>query len=294
MVNPLDLRGPQFLLFYVCLGGAVCLVAAWLRRSREQATDPPRPLADYLEIAFLRGGAAEAVRVAILNLVDRGVLALSGEHVLIAPGEPTAHLMRPTERAIASRARGVAKAAELLADREVTTAATTECEPELVRRGLLPSPAQQASRHALWVLSAGALAAVAGLKILIALSRGRSNIGFLVILGLVFVVVTFLVTHPRRTSAGSALLADMTTLFRGLKDRATSLRPRQNANDVALLAAIYGVSAAFPVYPDMKRLFPQPTSSDGGGDSGGSSDSSGSSCGSSCGGGGGGCGGCGS
>ena len=291
MVNPLDLRGPQFLLFYVCLGGAVCLVAAWLRRSREQVTDPPRPLADYLEIAFLRGGAAEAVRVAILNLVDRGVLALSGEHVQVAPGEPTAHIMRPTERAIAARARGIAKAAELLADREVTTAATTECEPGLVRRGLLPSPAQRASRHALWALSGGALAAVAGLKILVALSRGRSNIGFLVILGLLFVVVTFLVTHPRRTAAGSALLADMTTLFRGLKDRASSLRPRQNANDVALLAAIYGVNAAFPVHPEMERLFPRPTTSDGSSDSGGSS---GSSCGSSCGGGGGGCGGCGS
>jgi hypothetical protein len=34
MENPLDLRGPQFLLFYVCLGIAVTLVAGWLRRSR--------------------------------------------------------------------------------------------------------------------------------------------------------------------------------------------------------------------------------------------------------------------
>ena len=296
MVNPLDLRGPQFLLFYLCLGIAVTIVAVWVRRSREHPADPPRPLADYLEIAFLRGGAAETVRVAILNLVDRGVLALSGETVQIAAGEQTAHLFRPTERAIATRARQVSKAAELLADRDVTRAATAECEPELVRRGLLPSPSQQASRHGLWVLTGGTLAFVAGLKIAVAVARGRSNVGFLVILGFAFVVVTFIITHPRRTAAGSALLADMTTLFKGLKDRASSLRPRENGNDVALLAAIYGVSAAFPVHPDMERLFPRPSTGgdSSSGSSGSSCGSSSSSCGSSCGGGGGGCGGCGS
>ena len=290
MPNPLDLRGPQFLLFYLCLGIAVTLVAGWLRRSREQVAEPPRPLADYLEIAFLRGGAGEAIRVAILNLVDRGVLALNGEAVQVPSGRPTSHLMRPTERAIVARADQVAKAATLVADRDVNSAVHAECQPELVRRGLLPSRTQVASRHGLWVLSGGALAFIAGLKIAIALARGRSNVGFLIFLGLAFVVVTFLVTHPRRTAAGSALLADMTTLFKGLNDRASSLQPGQNGNDLALLAALYGVSAAYAVHPEMEQLFPRPSSN--GGSSGDSS--SGSSCGSSCGGGGGGCGGCGS
>jgi uncharacterized membrane protein YgcG len=122
-------------------------------------------------------------------------------------------------------------------------------------------------------------------------------VGFLVILGVAFVLVTHQVTHPRRTAAGNALLADMTTLFHGLRHRASSLQPRQAGNDVALLAAIFGVSAAFAVHPDMERLFPRPTTgSDGSSSSSGSScgSSSSSSCGSSCGGGGGGCGGCGS
>jgi uncharacterized protein (TIGR04222 family) len=252
--------------------------------------EPPRPLTDYLEIAFLRGGAGEAIQVAILNLVDRGMLALNGEAVLVPPLQPTSHLMRPTERAIVAAAKQPAKAATLLADRDVNSAVHAECRPELERRGLLPSRTQLASRHGLWILSGGALAFVAGLKIAVALARSRSNVGFLVLLGLAFVVGTFLVTHPRRTAAGSALLADMTTLFSGLKDRASSLQPRQSGNDVAMLAAIYGVSAAYAVHPEMEQLFPRPSSNDGSsGDS-----SSGSSCGSSCGGGGGGCGGCGS
>jgi uncharacterized protein (TIGR04222 family) len=291
MLDPFDLRGPEFLLFYVCLGALVTIAAVWVRRSREQSNEAPRPLSDYLAIAFLRGGAAEAIRVAILTLLDRGVLMLtSADAVQLEPVGATSHIVRPTERAIIARAREAATPGQLLADREVTAAATAECEPELVRLGLLPSAEQKASRIRLWLLSGGALEIVAGIKILVALARGRSNIQLLVILGLGLLVITYKTTHPRLTSAGSALLGDMRTLFSGLKDRANQLRPQQNANDIALLAAIYGVTAALPVYPELERIFPPP--SQGGG---GSSDSSGgSSCGSSCGGGGGGCGGCGS
>jgi uncharacterized protein (TIGR04222 family) len=290
MLNPFDFSGPEFLLFYVCLGTLVTIVALWIRRSGEQADDTPRPLSDYLEIAFLRGGAAEAIRVAILTLIDRGILLqTSADAVQVAPLRPTDHIVRPTERAIIGRAREAATPSQLLAAGDVTAAAAAECEPELIRRGLLPSALQKTSRIQLWVLSGGVLAIVAGIKILVALARGRSNVQLLVILGLAFLVITYKTTHPRLTSAGNALLEDMQTLFSGLKDRASELRPQQNGNDVALLAAIFGIGAALPVYPDLERIFPRPSQ---GGD--GSSDSSGSSCGSSCGGGGGGCGGCGS
>ena len=57
MVNPFDLRGPQFLLFYICLGALATIVALWIRRSREAGVDATRPLSDYLEIAYLRGGS---------------------------------------------------------------------------------------------------------------------------------------------------------------------------------------------------------------------------------------------
>ena len=80
MDNPFDLRGPQFLLFYLCLGLAITVLVHWTRRAWEGG-DTPRPLSDYLEIAFLRGGAAEAIRVAILTLIDRGVLAISSSDI---------------------------------------------------------------------------------------------------------------------------------------------------------------------------------------------------------------------
>jgi uncharacterized protein (TIGR04222 family) len=291
MVNPFDLRGPEFLVFYCSLGVAITVVV-WLVRRIGERGDAPRPLTDYLEIAFLRGGAAEAVRVAALTLIDRGALSVEGTQTVVAAKDAARRVTKATERAIVTRVGGAAKMADLLADKAVTAAVTAECEPELVRRGLLPDAAQRASRNWLWLWSAGTLVVVAALKIGVALARGRSNVGFLVAFAAVFALVTFAATHPRLTPAGRALIGDLRTLFAGLKDRASSLRPQSGGTDLALLVAVFGVGAALPVYPESKKLFPQAGASDGGSSS--SDSSCGSSSGSSCGGGGGGCGGCGS
>lgn len=294
MENPFHLRGPQFLLFYGCLGVAVTALVWWTRRAWERADTPARPLSDYLEIAFLRGGSTEAIRVAVITLIDRGVLAISGsDSVQVAQADAARRLTRRTEQAIATRAARTATPQQLISDTDVTAAVTLDCEPELVRRGLLPSADQRAARRRLFLQAGGGLALVAGLKIWLAITRGHYNIGFLIVLAAIFLVAAAIAIHPRLTPPGAALLEDLRTLFGGLKDRASSMRPQQGGTDFALLAAVFGVAAALPVYPDAQKLFPRAT------DSGSSSSSS--SCGSSCGssggsscGGGGGCGGCGS
>lgn len=294
MDNPFDLRGPQFLLFYTCLGVAVTALAYLTRRTRERADAPARPLSDYLEIAFLRGGSTEAIRVAVIALIDRGVLAISGsDSVQVAQADAARRLTRRTEQAIAARAGRTATPQQLIDDTDVKAAVALECEPELLRRGLLPTAEQRAARTRLFLIAGGGLAGVAGLKIWLAISRGHHNIGFLIALAVIFLIAMAITTHPRLTPAGKALVEDLRTLFSGLKDRASSMRPQQGGTDFALLAAVFGVAAALPVYPAAEKLFPRAT------DSG--SSSSGSSCGSSCGssggsscGGGGGCGGCGS
>lgn len=305
MVNPLDLRGPEFLAFYFWLGLGVT-ASAWLVRRFRERGDPPRPLADYLEIAFLRGGAPEAIRVAALTLVDRGALTINGAAAgLVAAKDAALRATKATERAVVASVGSGAAMSDLLGDQAVTATVTAECEPELTRRGLLPSGDQQAARQRLWLWSAGVLVLVAGLKIAVALARGRSNIGVLAALAFLFAIITYSVTHPRLTPAGKALVADLRTLFAGLRDRASSLRPQSGGTDLALLVAVFGVGAALPIYPDSEKLFPKASASGGdsssGSSCGSSSSSSGSSCGSSssscgssCGGGGGGCGGCGS
>jgi uncharacterized membrane protein YgcG len=126
-------------------------------------------------------------------------------------------------------------------------------------------------------------------KLALAYARGRSNVGFLIILTLISTVIAVKVARPRLTGRGSAMVASLRTLFQSLKQRASTLMPGSAPNELLLLSAVYGVGA-LPTdsFPFIKKLYPQASAS--------SSSSCGSSCGSGCGGGGcgGGCGGCGS
>ena len=89
-------------------------------------------------------------------------------------------------------------------------------------------------------------------------ARGRSNVGFLVAARLSpSCVVTFVATHPRRTPAGNALVGDLRTLFGGLKDRASSLRPQGGGTDLALLAAVFGVERRAARLPRREKALPQ-------------------------------------
>src|SRR6185436_11482472 len=101
-------------------------------------------------------------------------------------------------------------------------------------------------------------------------------------LTLIFAIVAARSGRPFRTARGDALLADLRTLFRRLKDRAGSLRAGGATADAALLAAVFGLSA-LPAsgFAYAKRLYPRAATSSG-------SSCSSTSCGSSCGGGGGG------
>lgn len=289
MINPFDLRGPQFLLFYLVFGGLTLIAITWLRRARESdGTEATRPLHDYLQIAYLRGGAAEAIRVATLTLIDRGLLSIAGDKVVATKNDAGRRVERATERALLAKCRTPSSAASLSSDSTLHAAARRECEPPLVQLRLLPDEEQQTARTRYFLTAALLLALVSATKILIAFSRGRTNIIFLIIETVILLIVAYTATHPARTAAGSALMQDLRTLFAGLKSRAGSLRPQSGGDDLALLAAVFGVSVALPVYPSARTLFPRATDSGGSGGCG-------SSCGSSCGGGGcgGGCGGCG-
>ena len=292
MPNPFDLHGPPFLLFYAVLAALTVTLAAWRRRSSESGP-AARPLRDYLEIAFLRGGPAEAVRVAVLSLVDRELLRVVGDRVERVRRDGARRAARATERAILQATQTPRSTATLAADRAVTRAATRECEPALIREGLLPDERQRARRGRAFALAVAVLLGVAAIKIALAFARGRTNVIFLMLEALAFVVLARAATHPRRTPAGRALIQDLHALFAGLKVRAGALRPHTGGNDLALLAAVYGVSAALPAHPDARALFPRADRAS----SGSAGGACGSSCGSSCGGGGGGgggCGGCGS
>jgi uncharacterized protein (TIGR04222 family) len=297
MPNPFDFRGPEFLLFYLFLGVVVTTVVMWLRHRGEPQQTGTAPLTDYLKIAYLRGGSAEAIRVASLALMDRGLLELvDAHHIKTAVASLPAGL-QGTEERLLEACRAPVRASSLVDDTALQIAATVECEPQLVRAGLLPDERLKRVWAGLRTMALLLLGSVAALKIVIALIRGRTNIAFLIILSAVFGAIIYLVTNPSRTAAGDAMLADLRMLFAALKTQAGFRRytPGMGGHELALLAAVFGATSLPAVAGSMQTLFrkPEPRSRSSCGSAG---SACGSSCGSSCGGGGcgGGCGGCGS
>ena len=76
-MNPFDLAGPEFLVFYLILGGSLLAMLFLLRRFGEPDASVSVQLTDPYEIAYVRGRANEVMRLATVGLIDRGIA--SGE-----------------------------------------------------------------------------------------------------------------------------------------------------------------------------------------------------------------------
>lgn len=291
-MNPFDLRGPEFLVVYSVLG-AFTVIAAWLLRRSSEGGPPAGPmLNDYLHIAYLRGGSNEALRVATMNLINRGLIEVKGDDSLqTVDRKAAARVSRLAERGILEKFQARENAPAIFSDHRLKHAAKQDCEPTLVRLGLLPDGGGKTLRALLLFMALFILIAVAAIKILVALSRGRSNIVFLIAEAVIFCLLAVKVTHPFRTRAGNAVLADLQTLFAGLRGRPGSIMPGVQTEDFALWAAVFGM-AALPASFSFDRLFPKARTTSSCGSGCGSDSGSGGSCGG--GGCGGGCGGCGS
>ena len=152
MPNPFDWRGPEFLLFYVGLGIVVTLAIALLRHRLEPAVATAAPLSDYLKIAYLRGGPDEALRVATVSLIDRGLVELvDNDHVKTASATlPLACSARNSACSRPARTRRARASSTTRAQIIVRT----ECEVSWFVRGCC-RPDDQAGRQ--WLLLMGLL-----------------------------------------------------------------------------------------------------------------------------------------
>src|SRR6266481_3035614 len=81
-MNPFDLSGPPFLAFYVVVAIFVAVAAKLFIDAGEGGVPPSLPLGDPYQIAWLRGGTPEAARIAVLALIDRGLLAVNGDNLV--------------------------------------------------------------------------------------------------------------------------------------------------------------------------------------------------------------------
>lgn len=292
-MNPLDLKGPDFLAFYIPYA-VVVLAIALLARSiyKGSAGDEPalarwRPgiyprEGDAYAIALMRGGPREVAITVLGRLFSSNLIEVSDRVLRRATPPGSGPSLEPIESealcvlgntVVAARAeKEVGKAIEphvrMLAD-------------DLERQGLIPTAGQ---RRGYWRICGGALLAVTGLgaaKLLVALARGRTNVDYLILLLALFTGLGwYFLKPPLRTRFGDRYLSWLKDSHRGLVNLLSSGR-RDDLREMALIAGIYGLKT-LPVFSPLHTAMNPP--SDGGSDGGG------------CGGGGcggGGCGGCG-
>jgi uncharacterized protein (TIGR04222 family) len=302
-LNPFDLRGPEFLAFYAVLA-VLALIILWLWRRRIESGDAgdeaalaTRIAKDPYQAAFLRGGRDEVIRIAVVSLVERGLLKADGGNLHTTAKDAADKARRPLDRAILTRFIKPGEAKVLYSDQAVLGEAEVIGEP-LKDRGLLADGQVTFARVVAAILCIGLLWGVAGAKIAIALSRGHHNILLLVFMAFAAAIVAVLLTGGRRTVLGNKTLAHLQQLFTDLKGRRDSVQMDGRQGETAFLAAVFGMTAlpaaAMLLFEPLHLRPPRP---DTGWGYTGTSCSGGSSCGGGggCGGGGcgGGCGGCG-
>jgi uncharacterized protein (TIGR04222 family) len=300
-MNPLDMRGPVFLVFYLLVSGIGLFVMYLV--SKGLFTNSPRAptgqarrlLRDPYLLAYLRGGARQTLETLAFSLNRRKLLSSVGDNVVTTRSKEALQAVRqPLELALLSQCGTTRLAGSMLQDSALHRVVDRYVQP-LRDSGLIADGAELGRRLPAFIVIAGGLLALGATKIYVALQRGHTNVAFLIVLMLLALFLAVVAFRRRRTCAGDRALSDQQTLFARLRNRVQNLASDGATDEATLIAAAYGL-ADLPAthYPFAARLRRQNQQS-----SSDSSSSCGSSCGSSCSsgsscGGGGGCGGCGS
>ncbi len=281
--------GPAYLAFYLILSSVVLCLLHQLRVKSESGDAPKLNLQDPYLIAYLRGGANETLRVAMINLIDHGLLQVENTSLRTSHLQAIDAAKTPLEKGIIKAFATPAEAASIFKNKNLIADCDRTYQAYLEKLELLPNSEINKQRTKYFGNALAALFVFGVGKILFALATGHSNVLFLIGLTAVASFIAYRVTFPRLTAKGKAVLEDLRQLYGAA--RSHQYTP---ATEAMMLAAVFGMTA-LPIdnYGYTKQLFPQAYNSS-------SSGSCGSSCGSSCSSGGdggsgcgGGCGGCG-
>ncbi|MCA1860077.1 TIGR04222 domain-containing membrane protein [Janthinobacterium sp. HSC-3S05] len=299
-LNPFDWSGPWFLLAYLIFGVLVYYLARELL-IRMELRNPHAQLSladDPYRIAYLRGGALEAVKIAAIVLVDRGLLRADGPLLETASADSLRFARHDIERDVLRLylgRQGHSKELDVQAEMLPSCRAYQET---LTQQELLVGPPLLRRRERITWAAHWLLLTVAAVKAVIAISRQHYNLLFLAVLLVIFLLMLRGLRTQATSWSAQRLLTDLRMLFGRLNMRSSRLNAGSSSADMALLAAIFGLGALpLSVYAYVAELYPVPRPQQGGsstssdsGDSSSGGDGGGSSCGSGCGGCGGGCG----
>lgn len=308
-MNPLDMTGPEFLRFYLIWGLGGLLLAFWVRSSwlnrLESQAEARRWIPGYYPqdsdayaVALLRGGRPEAVRTLLARLVSGGFAAPVNGEIRKLPAGGAAPGLLPIERRALATLGGQQSVNDALFSLETAVEPELRAmENDLARQGLALSAEQKKSLRSLRILALLLIVGLGVTKLAVAIGRGRTNIGYLLVfLALYTLAVLLFLGAPRATPAGRRYLDWLRESHEELSRRVASGSTGE-ISDLTLAAAIYG-STILPLMANLNGWNPrrrgEENGSSGGsgcGSGGGGGDSGGDGGGGD--GGGGGCGGCG-
>jgi uncharacterized protein (TIGR04222 family) len=254
-MNPLDMTGPEFLGFYLAWGAGGLLLAWVLRTFWLKNLDTPLDVRRWIPgyypqhseayaIAFLRGGEGEAVSALLGRLVSTGFLTFEGGKIRRIHDEERERPLLPIEKraleALGSSTPASKAGSTLLLG---VGPQLQEMRRDLEGQGLLSSQAGRRPWNTLRRLTMLAVPGLGVAKLWVAVDRGRSNIGFLMILILAYSVATLLLlSPPRLTLAGRRYLEWLRESHQGLVRQAAS-GERERGIDLTLATGIFGLAA---------------------------------------------------
>jgi uncharacterized protein (TIGR04222 family) len=301
MINPLDMRGPEFLGFYIFWGAGVFLLTGLARALWHFAGETPAGArwgpgiypseGDAYTIALLRGGSREVAVTVLGRLVAEGFFYLQEDSLRQQEKQPDRSRLSLLEEeaysAIAqstSGTSGLAPPAALARVAQALEPRLAGARTDLETAGLAPGAGKRKGYYTIGVTALLLVTGLGAAKLFVAWMRGRHNVGVLIVLLIISAVAGFkLMRPPLQTAAGQRYLKWLKESHQGLVSMVSAGR-RQNFGELALVAGIFGLEI-LPTLAPLKNALVPPATSDGGG-----------SCSSGCGGGGGcggGCGGCG-
>ena len=302
-----NMYGPTFLAFYALVIGVVLAVSRWRSWSadhtlEERLDDPPEPV-DPMDVALLRGDVNEVLRLTVVELVQRGYLQVveskflgirTGQKIAHASASPDARHLSPLQRAVFDFFKTARNAGELFSDsslREWFRAKCAESEQRLAHYRLITTDEVKRTGHRIALVAAMIVLGLGGYKLLIALSKGKTNVGFLIAMGVFGIVAAVLVSRaPRISRRGKAYLERLQTRYGWLKSGISGLTHAIDDSALIFAVALFGMPALEGTpYANLVSTFRGATASSGG--CGGAGCGGGGCGGGGCGGGG--CGGCG-
>ncbi len=296
-MNPItDFNAREFLTFYALFILVVWMVRSWFDWQSDQTLDdtwtPPGMVNPY-DVAYLRGGADELARVAIVGLAERGFLDVRAQTIGQMSGHPNPATLTALERSVFDffEPERTVRDIEKAGLRVRVNPHVLSYEERLQSQQLLSPPTVIHAARRSAFLGAAAIVVVGFARFLVALERHRPA-GFLIAMGIVGAIVVGWPRIGRLSRRGKAHLDS-------LRGTASSFNARgAESPDTSLLmsSALFGMTAlSGSPHEALGEMFTRQKAASadssggaggwfGGGDGGG---------GGSCGGGGGGCGGCG-